>query len=263
MGWIKRRPAPADTDSPDHDVLGLLAEALSSLSAGWRIVNADDGPLLAGMDDGATVFLTPGRCGEPDPPPEHLDLVFAYGFGRPEGTTLVGDCVTVPGPDLQTRLRRGVQMWTETTATAVLAAMGKSTRFGTHFGPDDRFGVPGRHIVTGGVGGWGTGAEHEEMKAWLSENPPWSLIAGAFGDALDPARTYPVKAFIGAGNGRVISEVRLDGEIHAEASEALAMSDWPRITDGVAVGRCFAMFEPARGNGAVCARCGGPLAAGS
>lgn len=262
MGWIKRRPAsPAYADSPERYILGLLADALNGLTSGWRIADADKGPLLVGVADNATVFLAPGRCGETDPGPGHLDLVLAYGLGRPEGATPVGDCVNVPGPDLETSLRRGIQTWTETTATAVLAAMGARTRLGAHFGPDDPFGVPGWHIVAGGVGGYGTGAGHEAMRAWLFENPPWPLLAAAFGDELDPAGTHAVKAFIGAGNGRVISEVRLDGEIHEEACEALGTSDWPRVRD-VSVGRCFAMFVPAHGPAAVCGQCGSPLEPG-
>lgn len=259
MGWIKRRPAaPTYADSPDRYVLGLLADSLNGLTSGWRIVEAEKGPLLVGPADNATVFLTPGRCGEADPRPGHLDLVLAYGLGRPEGATPVGDCVSIPGPDLETRLRRGVETWTDTTATAVLAATGSRTRLGAHFGPDDPSGVPGWHIVAGGVGGYGTGPEHEAMKAWLFENPPWPLLAAAFADELDPERTHAVKAFIGAGNGRVISEVRLNGEIHEAACEALGTANWPRVPD-MSVGRCFAMFVPTHAHTATCAQCGGPL----
>lgn len=244
MGWIKRRPAsPSYEQSPEHYVLGLLAEALNGLTSGWLVAEADKGPLLLGRDHGATVFLTPGRCGDPDPSPGHLDLVLAYGLGQPGGSTPVADCTSVPGPDLETSLRRAVQTWTDTTATAVLSSLGARTPLGAHFGPEEPPGVPGWHIVTGGVAGYGTGPDHEAMKAWLFENPPWPLVARAFGDDLDPARTHAVKVFIGAGAGRVVSEVRLDGEIHEAASEALGTSHWPRVGEG-SVGRCFAMFKP-------------------
>lgn len=116
-----------------------------------------------GPGDDTAVFLTPGRCGSADPTPGHLDLALVYGLGQPEGSTTVADCVSVPGPDVETRLRRGIQTWVDTTATAVLTAMGARTPLGAHFGPEDPGGVAGWHIVTGGISGYGTGPEHEAV----------------------------------------------------------------------------------------------------
>ncbi|WP_344664226.1 DUF6348 family protein [Catenulispora yoronensis] len=251
MGWIKRRtaapePAPVVTyeESPERHVLGLLAESLNARGGGWEITEATKGPLLMGPRDDLAVIFDPGACGDDDPSPEHLSLLVLYGLGRPGGATRLIDCVSVPGPDLETSLQRAAETWADTTGAALLAALGLPSPVAGHFGGDDPNGVPGWHIVAGGVGGYGAGPEHSAVKDWLFDNPPWRLLVPALGEELDRSRPHAVKVFLAVGKGTVTSEVRLDGEVHEEASLALMGADWPRVRDVASVGRLFAMLAP-------------------
>ncbi|RKE17960.1 hypothetical protein BX266_1231 [Streptomyces sp. TLI_171] len=212
--------------------MGAVAGELSALHGeSWRV----EGEEVRGPGALAVRLGTPH-----DDYPHHLDLVFLADRDRPE--TAVPDCVTGIGGGDHDPVRRGIEVWAATTGVSLLELVAHNGRFAGHLDPGDPDGLPGWHAIHGGMVGWGTGDRFHDVQDWLVRNPVLPALAPALGGELGRDQLVGVKVFLGSGGGEQSAEVRVHGEVHPEASAALAALAWPRVTEGHAYARTFVLL---------------------
>jgi hypothetical protein len=217
----------------DEAVLAIVAEQLSEISGErWTV---GDG-MAHGPGSAAVALGAPHREG-----PAHLDLTFLPDAARPDGTA-VADCVAGFGADSEAAVRRAVEIWASTTGVTMLELLAHNGRFAGHIHPSDADGLPGWHAIHGGIVAWGTGDRHNAVQDWTVTHPLLPQLAPAFADGFDRDGLIGVKIFLGGRAGQETAEVRVDGEVHEQASKALLALDWPRVTDGAAYARTFVLL---------------------
>ncbi|TMR96160.1 DUF6348 family protein [Nonomuraea basaltis] len=218
---------------PGETVLGMVAGRLSAATGRpWQIRDGlAKGPGTVG------VVLRDDHAGGP----AHLDLDFVLDVDRPEDTTIT-DCVVGYGATTEEAVDRAVQVWLDTTASAVLELLTQDGSFAGHFGPADPDGFPGWHAVHGGITGWGTGDDHDAVQRWAVRHVLLPHLAPALKGTFGRARLNGVKAFFGGGEGSETAEIRVNGDYHEAGSRALADLDWPRPANGVSYARTFMLL---------------------
>lgn len=207
--------APMTTDRVWYEA---FREALEASKPGWRLT---DQGLLGPA--GATVRLAQRH---PASSEGHVDVGFALGASSATPTVL-WDCVAGFGATVEARARTAAQLWGQTTAGALLElACSQQGEFADHYRGDEEGGFPGWHIISGAVLGYGAGDSPGVLQQWWLEHPVLPAVAAALGGSLDE-RPGPrgIKLLLG---GPGVAEVRLDGEVHEAASDALAALPWPR-----------------------------------
>jgi uncharacterized protein DUF6348 len=178
----------------------------------------------------------------------HVDVQFEPDEAKPLKTAL-WDCVCGFGASSAEKARNAAYLWSQTSA-ATLFEFKYSRRgdFADHYRGSDPGGFEGWHVITGPVMGYGTGDSAARLQQWYLSNSVLPALSRIMSDSIDESMCpHGVKIFLG-GNG--VAEVRLDGEIHDAASEALAKLAWPRL-DPPGFVRCYVLVlhreaKPAR-----------------
>ena len=168
----------------------------------------------------------------------HFDPHFVLNVDRPEDTTVV-DCTAGFGETPEQVAKTAVDGWWSTTGTAVLELLVQNGEFGTHLADGDSAGVPGWHVIHGGIVGL---FDAGELQAWTANGDVLARIAPALDGAVPRDHLVGVKLFFGSRKGGETSEVRVNGVHNVEASQALSALDWPRSADGTAYCRTFALL---------------------
>ncbi|WP_431682210.1 DUF6348 family protein [Kitasatospora sp. KL5] len=224
----------SDTAPPTEEaVLALVAEQLTEISGDrWTAgPGAATGP--------GTIAVVPAALHGDGP--AHLDLTVLLDASRPEAGA-VTDCVAGFGASSEPAARRAVEVWAATAGVTVLELLAHNGRFAGHLHPDDADGLPGWHAVHGGIVAWGSGERHNAVQDWMLNRPVLPRLAGAFADGFARDRLVGVSLLFGGGAGEETAEVRVDGELHEQASKALLALDWPRPEAGTAYARTFVLL---------------------
>lgn len=217
----------------DDMVLGLVADQLSAaMGAPWEV---RDG--MAKGPGTLAVVLGADHTGHPS----HLDLDFVLNVNRPHETT-ISDCVTGYGSTPEQVADQAVRMWLGTTGSAVLELLVQDGSHAVHFAPGDPGGLPGWHVIHGGINGWGVGDEHDAVQMWAVQHPLLPHLAPVLKGTFDRELLVGVKLVFGGGEGSEVAEVRVGGVGHEAASRALAELDWPRPQRGFSYARTFALL---------------------
>ncbi|MFN7973981.1 MAG: DUF6348 family protein [Acidobacteriota bacterium] len=157
----------------------------------------------------------------------HLDVGFAFNGARDD--TTIWDCASGWAEDRREAISTAVAAWMGTTAPALLTCLRQRFMLdAASFEPDDPFGIPGWHCLSGPyfILGW---PDIDVMQRYVTDNPPLPRIVSALPAELGRELLNGVKLFVFAGPGaQPTCEVRVNGHRHERASKALAGLDWPR-----------------------------------
>ena len=193
--------------------------ALNALKPGWNLYNdALIGP------GGALVRLAQLHQSESN---GHLDVEFRLDANSGNSKPL-WDCVCGFGDSPAERAQTAAHIWSVTTAGALLELKySLKGEFADHYRGTDPDGFTGWHVVSGPILGYGEGASPDQLQQWWLNHSVLPPVFNALKDSLDPTTCpHGIKIFFG---GEDFAEVRLDGEVHEAASQALATLPWPRL----------------------------------
>ncbi len=157
----------------------------------------------------------------------HVDVQFEPDEAKPLKTPL-WDCVCGFGASSAEQARNAAYLWSQTSAAALFEfKYSRRGDFAPHYRGTDPGGFEGWHVISGPVMGYGRGDSADRLQQWYLSNSVLPALSRVMSDSIDDSTSpHGVKIFLG-GNG--IAEVRLDGEIHDSATEALAKQPWPRL----------------------------------
>jgi hypothetical protein len=193
-----------------------FCNALSSKLSGWQLRKED----LVGP---CGLVLRFGEL-HPSNSPGHIDIEIIFDEGNDDSTVLV-DCAVGFGGTQEERVKNCAHLWVATTGVCVLELKYSLTgEFACHYGAQDPGGLLGWHAICGDLIGYGRGTGAKALQDWwMKSNNVLPSIAPAMEGLSDSP--HGIKIFFG---GEDTAEVRIDGEYHESASQALAGMDWPR-----------------------------------
>lgn len=204
------------------DRFTLLAQALlpelNALGEGWCLA-ADglDGPGSLAVH--ITALHSPENVA-------HVDVGFCINKDHPEPRTL-WDCAVGWGDNDASRMQIAAKLWTSTTLPAIAELVwSQRGEYASHVHSGDEGGLAGFHVIHGPIMAYGHGPTSQALQSWLLDHPVLPKLATALSADLQkgsPLRS--IKVFV-ASNG--VAELRLDGQVHGPASDALAAMEWPR-----------------------------------
>ncbi len=202
------------------DVLTLIADRLADTDHGdWKVVgDRVEGP--------GTLAIVLGDATAHGESVGHLDLGFVLNRERPDAPVL-WDCTTGPGEDRMTALAHAVHIWVQTTVPAVRELLANDGSFADHYPPGDPDGFGDYHAIHGSLIGWGVEDGSDVLQAWWLSSPLLPVLHRAILRVDHPLSG--MKIFFGSlGDGGSVAEVRVNGQRHDAASDALLAMDWPR-----------------------------------
>lgn len=202
-------------------VLAAIHARLSALEPGWQRVGEE----LRGPGP-ATVRLAERHVGGPN----HVDVAFE------RGPLVLWDCIAFPDPAVVAHI------WASTLAPVGLELGRRDGTFADHDAGAQGIGMPGWHSVAGPVIAYGP-EPAEPLRDWLLHAQPVAALAHLLGPSLAPDRMHGIKVLL-LGGLHPTAELRVDGEVHSEASEVLRAMSWPHDVPGVAR-QHFALLHPA------------------
>lgn len=196
-----------------------FCDALNELKPGW--IMTDEG-LLGPENTRLTLAQHHGSSSD-----GHVDVLFEPDKNTPSASQL-WDCVTGYGPTLEDKAKSAAYLWSQTTAGALLEFKYSGRgEFADHYHGNEPDGFQGWHVLCGAIVGFGHGDSPDILQQWYLKNPILPCLSLALSESLtEQTCPHGIKIFMG-GDG--IAEVRLDGERHEVASEALVNLDWPRL----------------------------------
>lgn len=199
--------------------LDAFCNSLNLLKPGWQVV---DGRIVG--PDQEVVRLDNRHESENE---GHVDVQFVLD----ENSQVEGhlwDCVSGFGATLEDKAKFAAYLWANTTA-GVFLELKYSLRgeFADHYRGDQADGFCGWHVICGNVIGFGNEDSAKQLQQWYFYNPVLPVLSRLLSDSLSENECpHGIKILFG-GNG--VAEVRVNGETHEEASEALENLAWPRL----------------------------------
>ncbi len=156
--------------------------------------------------------------------PGHVDIEIIFDENKEDSVRLL-DCAVGFGDSLSEQVRNCAHLWAATTGGCILELKYSRTgEFASHYDTKDPEGLVGWHAVCSDLIGYGTGDSAKKLQEWWVESkkvlPTLAPTLQAMSDS-----PHGIKIFLG---GEDTAEVRVDGEYHESASQALAEMDWPR-----------------------------------
>ena len=209
--WVMERTV-------EREYLTAFRDGLKSMKAGWKIRKGTlSGPL------GARLLL---RRSTHSDDPAHLDVLFEFP-DRSGNPVRFLDCISGLGRSTADRARTSSKIWTHTSAPT-LFELRYSLRgeFADHYGGTDPGGIPGWHSICAPIMGYGAPESAEALQTWWPTNPVLATIWAAIGAPPEVDAPLGMKVLFGADE---VAEVRVNGEFHDRATDALLGMDWPRL----------------------------------
>ncbi|MFI6320177.1 DUF6348 family protein [Nonomuraea sp. NPDC050556] len=199
--------------------LKTIAKRMSQFGGKWR---ARDGR-VRGPGQSAVVI----RSIDFDDGPAHLDLGISLD-AKDDTAPVLWDCTTGAGATDEAAIKQAVEMWAMTAGAAFMELVHQDGEQGTHLSQDDPDGLPGHHVVHGPVGAFTFSGDIGPITTWYIDNPVLPKIRDTLAGAFDDPRINGMKILFGGDLESEMAEVRINGEVHEEASAALLRLDWPR-----------------------------------
>lgn len=215
----------------DEHCLTRMAAALNEIRPGWSVragtVVGPDGA-SAGIEDRGHSDL-----------PHHLDIWCRL---KPDDGPLLWDCVNGFGASPSEAIGTAIHLWSQTTAMALLELKYSRRReFADHYRGNERDGLPGWHVIAAPILGFGKGDSPDALQRWCIEHPLLPELGAALSDVERARAPHGMKVLFG---GADVAEVRLGGERHEAASQALLRLEWPRLADAGFVRTYFILVHP-------------------
>lgn len=194
-----------------------FAEGLNAIRPGWTAQGSEvHGP------GGARVVFAERHVSPLD---SHVDVGFVFDVNRPD-IPVLWDCVAAMGETLEDRIKGGAQLWTQSAGAAgIELKYSRCGEFADHFLGDDPRGLTNWHCICGGLVGFGVDDGASRLQRWWCDQTKVLPAIAPTLSGLSDGVPHAIKIFFGAGD---LAEVRVDGEHHEAATEALLALDWPR-----------------------------------
>jgi hypothetical protein len=215
-------PVALDPAQRTQHILTLVASRLERAGQSWYVEGdraRTDGPIsvLTRPDcDGKVVSL------------KHVELGVAV--AAEDGTeTVLWDCAVGMSEDEDDAVDRAVAVWAARTMPVFLELFARDGSYAAHYPVDDPEGIPGYHVIFGGIVGWGLG-DTGVLRRWVIDNPLLPKLPAVL-DLFDPDGLNGVHLFLGGPPGADTTEVRVNGHLAPEATAQLRALHWPRMSD--------------------------------
>lgn len=234
MPWL-RRGARDDARLPDLEFLALVQASLEAYAPG----------VTRGYELKANSLISPSGWVVAVTPPQHggalhYDLAALPDVSIQPEVPLFMDCVEATAGNH----RQAADSWVQTTGACLLELLDRREHFADHAGPDHERGVPGWHMIVSGATGMGLDfAENRSLQRALVEANVLHRVADTFTADLESPFFNGVKVFYGGKPGSVQAEIRVNGERHDAASDAMAALTLPEPTVFTTV-RYYALLLP-------------------
>jgi hypothetical protein len=243
VSWIRRRrrhEQPVGKRLPDLDFLALVKSGLEESAPGVTRGAQLKGNSLSSPSGWAVGLLTPDHGGE-----HHYDLVAFPDVSLQPDVPCFVDCVTA----ITGNPRHAADSWVETAGACLLELLDRRGRFAYHAGPDHEHGVPGWHMIASGAVGVGLDvAQNERMQDALLDANVLHRVAETLVADLESPYFNGIKVFYGGRAGTMEAEVRVNGQRHATASEAMAALGLPEPAT-FAAAQFYALLLPVPAGG--------------
>lgn len=221
MIW-KRRQSPNPPERPSNDeIMELLRDALGEIAPplveGCQIRNG----MMTGAQ-GWGLMALPNHTDDP----RHFDI----GFVLSPRPAILPDCISGIGlPHEATAMM--VHIWRETSGACLAEMLTRRGEYASHVDGSDSAGLPGWHSVVSGVLAYGPDpTSNDSLQAALLDRDVLRAIAPVLVPALDRPAHNAVKVFYHRTPTSATAEIRVNGEPHQEAGQALAALPWPEVT---------------------------------
>jgi len=214
--------------------LHMVAERLNEISGRWSVEAGE----VRGPGTTAVVVADHHAAG-----PNHIDIGFILNRDRAD-VPVIWDCTAGRGQDLQESLRNAVMIWSKTTAPVALEALIGDSRLADHYRGNEAAGFVGWHAIHGPVLAWGVGSHEQELQKWVLDNPLLPQLREGILPALDRPRFNGIKCLFGSSSNGDVAEVRVNGQIAADASAHLLSISWPRFEKATFVRTFVLLLHP-------------------
>jgi hypothetical protein len=221
MIW-KRRRSPNPPERPSNDeIMELLRDALGEIAPplvdGCQIRNG----MLAGVQ-GWGLMALPNHTDDP----RHFDI----GFILSPQPAILEDCISGIGSPHEAAAMM-VRIWRDTSGACLAEMLTRRGEYASHVDESDSAGLPGWHSVVSGVLAYGPDpTSNDTLQAALLNRDVLRAIAPQLVPSLDRPAHNGIKVFYHCTPTSAIAEVRVNGEPHQAASQALAALPWPEVT---------------------------------
>jgi Family of unknown function (DUF6348) len=207
-----------------RDALGEIAP---SLVEGCQIRNG----IMAGVQ-GWGLMALPNHTDDP----RHFDI----GFAVAPQPGVIADCINGIGSAHEAAAMM-VRIWRETSGACLAEMLTRRSEYASHLDGSDPAGLPGWHSVVSGVIAYGSDpASNDALQAALLDHAVLRAIAPQLLPALDRPAHNGIKVYYFRSPTSAIAEIRVNGERHEPASQALAALPWPKV-NAPAIARFYAV----------------------
>jgi len=224
---------PLQTDTPDARLAiarGIMARRLSETFKEWRVEGND----VRGPGTLAVRLYDQHQLGR-----QHIDVGFV--LNREDRTVpIIWDCAAGVGSTDEEILTCAIDIWMRSTFPAILELLKQDGSAASHFNDGVPGCCPGWHVIHGPILAYGRGDAPEALQSWAVENSLLARVGPVAAKGFDRPMLNGVKLLFGFGDGKV-AEVRINGAYDKDASECLAVLDWPQSADA-AFARLFFLF---------------------
>jgi hypothetical protein len=215
-----------------------IAAHLTELSGTWTV----DGEVVLG--EGSTVIVVTDLHGDAQEP-NHVDVGVALNPGM-AAAPVIWDCAAGHGTTPREVAETAARMWVETTGSTVLELLVQDGRFASHIVADDPDGLPGFHVLHGPVLPFG--ADREPLLRWVLDHPLLPALSETLPPHLDSS-VNGVKLLFGGTRDDETVEVRVNGALCDDATDALRALGWPRVERPTFVKTFLLAFAEEHANG--------------
>jgi hypothetical protein len=147
-----------------------------------------------------------------------------------DGTeSILWDCAVGLADSEEQAIMQAVEVWASRTMPVFWELFTQDGTFAAHYPADDPDGIPGWHVIAGGITGWGVEGASTILQQWVVDNPllpKLSALTGAF----NRPELNGVRIFFGGPPGKDAAEVRVNGHIDPASSRQLYEAPWPRLS---------------------------------
>ncbi|MEV4063229.1 DUF6348 family protein [Nonomuraea dietziae] len=234
MGKAGRRGKRAPADRHVEFALQSIAKRMGSFGERWRV---RDG-LVWGPGNSAVVI----RSLDFDDGPAHLDLGITLD-AKDDSAPVLWDCTSGMGGTNEAAIKQAVEMWAMTAGATFMELTSPSGELADHIQSADPEGLTGHHVIHGPVAAFAMGGDFEPLTEWFVDNPMLPRLGQALVGSFDDPRINGVKILCGGDQETEIAEVRVNGEVHEEASAILLRLGWPRLPE-FAYARTYLLVLP-------------------
>lgn len=197
-----------------RDALGEIAPPLVD---GCQIRNG----MMAGTQ-GWGLMALPNHTDDP----RHFDI----GFILAPQPAIVPDCINGIGSPPEAAAMM-VRIWRETSGACLAEMLTRRGEYASHVDGSGSVGLPGWHSVVSGVPAYGPDrTSNDTLQAALVDRDVLREIAPQLVQALDRPAHNGIKVYYHRTPTSATAEVRVNGEPHQAASQALAALPWPEVT---------------------------------